>query len=72
MLEAWRPINAGVNAIAESLGAPVVYPFDPTGTVVDKLEFVCRQISGHVKRARFYRPAQRPADGPVVRQRRAR
>jgi hypothetical protein len=45
MLDAWRPINAAVNAIAESLGAPAVYPFDPTGAVIDKLAFVHEQIS---------------------------
>jgi hypothetical protein len=54
MLDAWRPINAAVNAIAESLGAPAVYPFDPTGVVIDKLAFVHQQISAHTGRERFY------------------
>ncbi|HEY3485130.1 MAG TPA: putative zinc-binding metallopeptidase [Ilumatobacteraceae bacterium] len=54
MLDAWRPINAAVNAIAEALGMPMVYPFEPTGTVIAKLEFVARQISAHVRRDRFY------------------
>lgn len=56
MLDVWRPINAGVNAIAEALGAPVVYPFDPVGRVVDKLEFVHRQVAAHTRRDRFYAP----------------
>jgi hypothetical protein len=54
MLDAWRPINAAVNAIAESLGAPAVYPFEPEGVVVDKLAFVHQQISAHTERERFY------------------
>ena len=54
MLDAWRPINAAVNAIAESLGAPLVYPFDPTGVVVDKLAFVHQQVTAHAERDRFY------------------
>jgi hypothetical protein len=54
MIDAWRPINAAVNAIAESLGAPAVYPFDPTGAVIDKLAFVHEQIAGHTGRERFY------------------
>jgi hypothetical protein len=54
VLEAWRPINAAVNAIAETLGAPAVYPFDPVGAVVDKLAFVHGQIAAHTERDRFY------------------
>ena len=54
ILEAWRPINAAVNAIAETLGAPAVYPFEPVGAVVDKLAFVHGQISAHTERDRFY------------------
>lgn len=54
ILEAWRPINTAVNAIAETLGAPAVYPFEPTGAVVDKLAFVHRQIAAHTERDRFY------------------
>lgn len=45
ILDAWRPINDAVNAVAESLGVPAVYPFDPVGAVVDKLAFVHRQIA---------------------------
>ncbi len=54
LLDAWRPINSALNAIAESLGAPVVYPFEPSGVVVDKLAFVHQQLAAHTKRDRFY------------------
>jgi hypothetical protein len=54
VLDAWRPINTAVNAIAETLGAPAVYPFEPTGAVVDKLAFVHRQVAAHTERDRFY------------------
>jgi hypothetical protein len=54
LLDAWRPINNAVNAIAETLGAPAVYPFQPAGVVVDKLTFVHRQIAAHTSRDRFY------------------
>ncbi len=54
ILDAWRPINAGVNAIAETLGAPAVYPFEPTGVVIDKLAFVHQQVAAHTERDRFY------------------
>lgn len=54
MLDMWRPINAAVNAIAESLGSPEVYPFDPAPAVVDKLAFVHKQIGEHGARDRFY------------------
>ena len=57
ILDAWRPINAAVNAIAETVGAATVYPFDPAGTVVDKLTFVHDQISSHTERDRFYSDA---------------
>jgi hypothetical protein len=54
ILDAWRPVNAAVNAIAETLGRPSVYPFEPTGVVIDKLAFVHRQIAAHTERDRFY------------------
>jgi hypothetical protein len=54
VLAAWRPINVALTAIAESLGAPVLYPFDPTATVVDKLAFVHQQVAAHTERDRFY------------------
>ena len=54
VLDAWRPINVAVNEIAETLGAPAVYPFEPTGVVVDKLAFVHRQVADHSERDRFY------------------
>ncbi len=54
LLDAWRPINAGVNAIADALGAAPLYPFDPTGVVVDKLAFVHQQVTAHTQRDAFY------------------
>ena len=54
LLDAWRPINAAVNAIAESLGAPPLYPFDPTGDVLGKLAFVHQQVTAHTNRSSFY------------------
>ncbi|MFP5486675.1 MAG: putative zinc-binding metallopeptidase, partial [Acidimicrobiia bacterium] len=54
ILSAWRPINSAVNAIAETLGVPAVYPFDPADAVVDKLAFVHAQVAKHTERDRFY------------------
>lgn len=54
ILDAWRPVNTAVNAIAETLGVPAVYPFEPTGAVIDKLAFVHDQIGSHTERDRFY------------------
>jgi hypothetical protein len=50
ILDVWRPINVAVNAIAESVGGPAVYPFEPSGDVVDKLGFVHRRIAAHSHR----------------------
>lgn len=54
ILGAWRPINTAVNAIAETLGAPAVYPFEPIGAVVNKLAFVHQQFADHTERHQFY------------------
>ena len=54
ILEAWRPINTAVNAIAETLGAPIIYPYQPAGIVIDKLSFVHRQVASHTERDNFY------------------
>lgn len=54
VLEVWRPVNGAVDAIAEALGESPLYPFDPTGLVVDKLGFVHDRISAHSARDRFY------------------
>ena len=54
ILEAWRPINTAVNAIAETLGAPIIYPYQPAGIVIDKLAFVHRQVAAHTERDSFY------------------
>lgn len=50
LLDRWRPIATGVNAIAESLGVAAVYPFDMRGEVIDKLAFVHRQVTAHTER----------------------
>lgn len=57
MLDVWRPINSAVNAVAESLGAAAIYPFDPVGIVIDKLAFVHQQVAAHTRRDRFYATA---------------
>jgi hypothetical protein len=53
VLDAWRPVNAAVNAIADSLGMPAIYPFTPSGDVVDKLGFVHHQVAWHTNVDRF-------------------
>jgi hypothetical protein len=45
MLDAWRPINAAITAVAGAVGMPPIYPFDPCGAVVDKLAFVHDRIA---------------------------
>ncbi|MET0143901.1 MAG: putative zinc-binding metallopeptidase [Ilumatobacteraceae bacterium] len=45
VLQRWRPIARAVDAIAGALGSPRVYPFDPQGAVVDKLEFVHARVT---------------------------
>ncbi len=52
ILDVWRPINVAVNAIAESVGSAAVYPFEPSGDVVDKLAFVHHQVAAHSDRER--------------------
>lgn len=52
VLGAWRPLNAAVTAVAESVGSPAAYPFDPGGVVVEKLAFVHRLVAAHVDRRR--------------------
>ncbi|MEX2625833.1 MAG: putative zinc-binding metallopeptidase [Ilumatobacteraceae bacterium] len=47
LITVWAPIGAALNAVAESLGRPAVYPFELTGAVVDKLDFVHRRIAAH-------------------------
>ena len=54
VLALWRPINVAVNAIAESVGSAAVYPFEPSGDVVDKLAFVHRQVAVHSNRQRSH------------------
>ncbi len=54
ILDAWRPINSAVNAIAETLGVSAIYPFEPAGLVVDKLAFVHRHIAAQTQRDHFH------------------
>jgi hypothetical protein len=54
ILDAWRPINTALNAIAETVGAPAVYPFEPAGATIDKLAFAHAQIAAHTQRDQFY------------------
>jgi hypothetical protein len=57
VLDVWRPINVAITAIAESVGSAAIYPFEPSGDVVDKLAFVHRQVAAHSNRGRS--PASR-------------
>lgn len=54
VLAAWRPINDGLTAIADSLGASPLYPFELVGTVVDKLAFVHERVVAHTERDRSH------------------
>jgi hypothetical protein len=54
VLTAWRPINDAFTAIAESLGSPPPYPFEPVGAVVDKLAFVHERVAAHAARDRSH------------------
>ena len=54
ILAVWRPTNVAVNAIAESVGSAAVYPFEPSGDVVDKLAFVHRQVAAPSNRQRSH------------------
>jgi hypothetical protein len=53
ILDLWRPISAAANAIAESVGAPPVYPFEPRGTVIDKLDFVHQRVIAAQRRSKL-------------------
>jgi hypothetical protein len=54
VLAAWQPINDAVTAVAESLGAPPLYPFQLTGAVVDKLAFVHERVAARSRREHFH------------------
>ena len=45
ILDAWRPVNVAITAVAAAVGMPPIYPFDPTGVVVDKLAFVHDRVA---------------------------
>ena len=52
ILDAWRPIGRAVNAIADGLGSPPLYPLEPSGLVIEKLSFVHRCILDGTQEAR--------------------
>lgn len=59
-VDAWRSLAARLDAIAESLGGPALYPFTLTSGVVDKLVFVDRSIrSGPWRGSHDERPRHR-------------
>lgn len=53
ILDAWRPINRAVSAVAATLGTPPPYPFEPSGRVIDKLSFVHRRLRDRPAAHRF-------------------
>ena len=59
ILDLWRPVSAAANAIAESVGATPVYPFEPRGTVIGKLDFVHQRVIAPQRRAN-------PDDGSAI------
>jgi hypothetical protein len=63
LLHLWRPVALAIDAIADGLGSAHLYPFDPAGAVVDKLEFVHARVTGHTDREQFYAPDGRPTGG---------
>jgi hypothetical protein len=54
VLGAWRSINDGLTAVAESLGVAPLYPFDLTGEVADKLGFVHARVAQATRSDRFH------------------
>ena len=54
ILRLWRPTAPAVNALAASLGLPAVYPFQLTGVVLQKFEFVHARVTAHAHREHFY------------------
>ncbi len=47
LVQAWRVMAGAMNAVADSLGAPAVYPFELTDDVVAKLDFVHQRVVEH-------------------------
>lgn len=54
ILERWAPVAAALDAIADSLGTPRPFPFEPTGVALDKLAFVHARVVAHTARDDFY------------------
>ena len=64
LLHLWRPVAIAVDAIADAVGSPHLYPFELDGRVVDKLEFIHARVTGHTDREQFYAPAAgQPTNG---------
>jgi hypothetical protein len=61
LLGRWRPVARAIDAIADDLGSPPIYPWYPAGTVVDKLEFVHTCVTGHTGRGQFYASSADPS-----------
>jgi hypothetical protein len=58
LLGQWRPLARAIDAIAEDVGSPPIYPFRPCGgAVADKLEFVHARVVAHTGREQFYASA---------------
>lgn len=53
VVESWKGIAEGINAVAESLGNPAIYPFELSEPVVDKLAFVHDRVADHTARIHF-------------------
>ena len=54
IVDSWRALSDGMNAVAASLGNPPIYPFVLSAPVVEKLEFVHDRVADHTARLRFY------------------
>lgn len=68
ILDVWLPVNTATNAATDPLAATAIYPFHPTGVVVEKLGFVHQRVTEHVARHHFYAPVRATA-GPRRRHR---
>ena len=62
ILRRWQPLARALDHLADAVGSARLYPIDPVGAVVDKLEFVHACIGDHSDRGRCYddRPVPEP------------
>jgi hypothetical protein len=49
ILDLWRPIAHAVDDVADTVGSPHLYPFAPTGPVVDKLADVHSRVAAPLR-----------------------